>query len=64
MAIDLGRAWQEKHACLVDIDLLLAQTLPDSIPQDEFLDLLQDDAFNALALICKARGLLTKLRDW
>ncbi|KAF7328780.1 hypothetical protein MVEN_02506700 [Mycena venus] len=64
LAIDLGRAWQEKHACLVDVDLLLAQMLPDSIPQDEFLDLLQEDAFNAIALLCKTRGLLTKLRDW
>ncbi|KAF8198304.1 hypothetical protein K438DRAFT_1933643 [Mycena galopus ATCC 62051] len=64
MAIELDRAWQEKHACLVDVDLLLAQMLPDSIPQDEFIDLLQEDAFNTIALLCKTRGLLTQLRDW
>ncbi|KAJ7208442.1 hypothetical protein B0H12DRAFT_1330166 [Mycena haematopus] len=64
MAIDLGRAWQEKHAALVDVDVLLAQMSPDSIPQDEFIDLLQEDAFNTIALLCKTRGLLTQLRDW
>ncbi|KAK7028390.1 hypothetical protein R3P38DRAFT_2935872 [Favolaschia claudopus] len=64
VAIDLGRAWQDKHNCLVDVDLLLAQMLPDSIPQEEFIDLLQDDAFDAIALLCKTRGLLPKLRDW
>ncbi|KAJ6558278.1 hypothetical protein B0H19DRAFT_1261806 [Mycena capillaripes] len=63
-AVDLGRSWQEKHGCLVDIDLLLAQMVPQSIPEDEFLDLLQEDTFNALALLCKTRGLLTALRDW
>ncbi|KAF7333525.1 hypothetical protein MVEN_02368700 [Mycena venus] len=64
LAIDLGRSWREKHACLVDIDLLLAQLLPDSIPQEEFIDLLQEDAFNVIALLCKTRGLLPKLREW
>ncbi|KAJ6510691.1 hypothetical protein C8R45DRAFT_858685 [Mycena sanguinolenta] len=64
LAIDLGRTWQEKYVCLVDVDRLLTQMLPDSIPQGEFIDLLQDDAFNAIALLCKTRGLLPQLRDW
>ncbi|KAJ7027513.1 hypothetical protein C8F04DRAFT_965078 [Mycena alexandri] len=63
-AVDLGRAWQAKHACLVDIDLLLAQISPQSISQDDFLDLLEEETFNSLALLCKTRGLLPALRDW
>ncbi|KAJ7140039.1 hypothetical protein C8R43DRAFT_601951 [Mycena crocata] len=63
-AVDLGRVWQEKYDCLVDIDALLAQMLPQSIPQDELLDLLEEETFGALALLCKTRGLLPTLRDW
>ncbi|KAF7329090.1 hypothetical protein MKEN_00169500 [Mycena kentingensis (nom. inval.)] len=63
-AVDLGRAWQAKHHCLVDIDLLLAQMDPASIPQDELIDLLEEGTFAALSLLCKTRGLLPKLRDW
>ncbi|KAF7305495.1 hypothetical protein HMN09_00802300 [Mycena chlorophos] len=63
-AVDLGRAWQAKHNCLVDIDLLLAEMDPASIPQDEFIDLLEEDTFDAIALLCKTRGLLPRLRDW
>ncbi|KAJ7725190.1 hypothetical protein B0H16DRAFT_1594974 [Mycena metata] len=63
-AVDLGRAWQAKHGCLVDIDLLLAQVLPQSISQDDFLDLLEEETFNSLALLCKTRGHLPALRDW
>ncbi|KAJ6552063.1 hypothetical protein DFH09DRAFT_988462 [Mycena vulgaris] len=63
-AVELGRAWQEKRGCLVDIDRLLAQMLPQSIPQDELLDLLEEETFGALALLCKTRGLLPALRDW
>ncbi|KAJ6516853.1 hypothetical protein C8R47DRAFT_1032356 [Mycena vitilis] len=63
-AVDLGSVWQEKHGCLVDVNLLLAQILPESIPEDEFLDLLHEETFSALALLCKTRGLLPPLRDW
>lgn len=63
-AVDLGVAWQEKHGCLVDIDRLLAQMLPQAIPQDELLDLLEEETFGALALLCKTRGHLPALRDW
>ncbi|KAJ7773657.1 hypothetical protein DFH07DRAFT_913026 [Mycena maculata] len=63
-AVNLGRSWQEKHGCLVDIDILLAQMIPQSIPQDEFLDLLEEETFDALALLCKTRGLLPTLRNW
>jgi hypothetical protein len=63
-AVDLGRAWQEKYRCLVDIDLLLAQMLPQSIPEGEFLDLLQEETSDSLALLCKTRRLLTPLHDW
>ncbi|KAJ7485076.1 hypothetical protein B0H11DRAFT_1861881 [Mycena galericulata] len=63
-AVDLGRSWQAKHGCLVDIELLLAQMHPQSIPQDELLDLLEEETFDALALLCKTRGLLPTLRDW
>ncbi|KAJ7472039.1 hypothetical protein FB451DRAFT_1251730 [Mycena latifolia] len=63
-AVDLGRAWQAKHGCLVDIDRLLAQMLPQSIPQDELMDLLEEETFGALALLCKTRGHLPALRDW
>ncbi|KAJ7187001.1 hypothetical protein C8R46DRAFT_880004 [Mycena filopes] len=63
-AVDLGRTWQAKHACLVDIDRLLAQMLPQSVSQDDLLDLLEEETFNSLALLCKTRGLLSTLRDW
>ncbi|KAJ7074710.1 hypothetical protein C8F01DRAFT_1361292 [Mycena amicta] len=63
-AVDLGNAWREKHNCLVDIDLLLAEMSPTSIPQDEFIDLLEEDTFDALALLCKTRGILPQLRAW
>ncbi|KAJ7207821.1 hypothetical protein GGX14DRAFT_365913 [Mycena pura] len=63
-AVDLGRAWQAKHQCLVDVDLLLAEMHPQSIPQEELLDLLEEEAFHVLTLVCKTRGLLQKLRDW
>ncbi|KAJ7268562.1 hypothetical protein C8J57DRAFT_1612844 [Mycena rebaudengoi] len=65
-AIDLGRAWQAKHGCLVDMDTLLAQmtVTPQSITQSEFLDLLEEETFGALALVCKTRGLLPNLRAW
>ncbi|KAJ7102915.1 hypothetical protein C8R44DRAFT_716226, partial [Mycena epipterygia] len=64
VAVDLGRAWQEKRGCLVDIDVLLVQMNPQSIAQDELLDLLEEETFDALALLCKTRGLLPTLRDW
>ncbi|KAF7290673.1 hypothetical protein MIND_01307600 [Mycena indigotica] len=63
-AVDLGRTWQAKHNCLVDIDLLLAEMGPTSISQDEFIDLLEEDTFDALALLCKTRDLLPQLRAW
>ncbi|KAJ6632445.1 hypothetical protein B0H10DRAFT_1938063 [Mycena sp. CBHHK59/15] len=63
-AVDLGRAWQAKHGCLVDVDALLAEMVPQSIPQDELIDLLEEEAFDALSLVCKTRGLLPTLRDW
>ncbi|CAK5263289.1 unnamed protein product [Mycena citricolor] len=63
-AVDLGPTWLSKHQCLVDIDLLLTQMQPDSIPQDELIDLLQEDTFESLSLLCKTRGLLKPLRDW
>ncbi|KAJ7276964.1 hypothetical protein C8J57DRAFT_197981 [Mycena rebaudengoi] len=63
-AIDLGRAWQAKHGCLIDVDALLAQMTPQSIAPAEFLDLLEEETFGALALVCKTRGLLPNLRAW
>jgi hypothetical protein len=63
-AIDLGRAWQAKHGSLVDMDTLLAQMTPQSITQSEFLDLLEEETFGALALVCKTCGLLPNLRAW
>ncbi|KAJ7689021.1 hypothetical protein B0H17DRAFT_1067505 [Mycena rosella] len=63
-AVDLGRAWEEKRGCLIDIDRLLAQMNPQSISQDEVLDLLEEETFDALALLCKTRGHLPALRDW
>ncbi|KAJ7207902.1 hypothetical protein GGX14DRAFT_521709 [Mycena pura] len=63
-ALDLGRAWQAKHQCLIDVDLLLAEMHPQSISQEDLLDLFEEDAFSTLMLICKTRGLLRKLRDW
>ncbi|KAJ7641609.1 hypothetical protein FB45DRAFT_825902 [Roridomyces roridus] len=63
-AVDLGRLWQAKRGCLVDIDLLLAQTAPQSIPEDELVDLLEEETFDAFALLCKTRGILPTLRSW
>ncbi|KAF8193099.1 hypothetical protein K438DRAFT_1969586 [Mycena galopus ATCC 62051] len=63
-AVFLDRAWHEKHQCLVRINLLLEQMAPQSIPQNELLDLLEDETFKALALLCKTLGLLQTLRDW
>ncbi|KAJ7916442.1 hypothetical protein B0H13DRAFT_1871208 [Mycena leptocephala] len=63
-AIYLGRAWHEKHQCFVRIDRLLEQMPPQSIPENELLDLLEDETFKALALSCKTRGLVQNLRDW
>ncbi|KAJ7717688.1 hypothetical protein B0H14DRAFT_3170892 [Mycena olivaceomarginata] len=56
-AVYLGRAWHEKHQCFVRIDRLLEQMPPQSIPENELLDLLEDETFKELALSCKARGL-------
>ncbi|KAJ7782139.1 hypothetical protein B0H14DRAFT_3507305 [Mycena olivaceomarginata] len=63
-AVYLGRAWHETHQCFVRIDLLLEQMPSQSIPENELLDLLEDETFKALALSCKTRGLVQKLRDW
>ncbi|KAJ7831488.1 hypothetical protein B0H14DRAFT_3872184 [Mycena olivaceomarginata] len=63
-AVYLGRAWHEKHQCFVRIDLLLEQMPPQSIPENELLDLLEDETFKELALSCKTRGLVQNLRDW
>ncbi|KAJ7790333.1 hypothetical protein B0H14DRAFT_3501785 [Mycena olivaceomarginata] len=63
-AVYLGRAWHEKHQCFVRIDRLLEQMPPQSIPENELLDLLEDETFKALALSCKTRGLVQNLRDW
>ncbi|KAJ7812868.1 hypothetical protein B0H14DRAFT_2605468 [Mycena olivaceomarginata] len=63
-AVYLGRAWHEKHQCFVRIDRLLEQMSPQSIPENELLDLLEDETFKALALSCKTRGLVQNLRDW
>ncbi|KAJ6503702.1 hypothetical protein C8R45DRAFT_973493 [Mycena sanguinolenta] len=63
-AVYLGRAWHEKHQCFVRIDRLLDQMPPQSIPENELLDLLEDETFKALALSCKTRGLVQNLRDW
>ncbi|KAJ7787009.1 hypothetical protein B0H13DRAFT_1936752 [Mycena leptocephala] len=54
-AVYLGRAWHEKHQCFMP---------PQSIPENELLDLLEDETFKALALSCKMRGLVQNLRDW
>ncbi|KAJ7276986.1 hypothetical protein C8J57DRAFT_1504822 [Mycena rebaudengoi] len=63
-AIDLGRAWQAKHGCLVDMDTLLAHMTAQSITKSEFLDLLEEETFHALALVCKMRRLLPNLHAW
>ncbi|KAJ7893074.1 hypothetical protein B0H14DRAFT_2685122 [Mycena olivaceomarginata] len=63
-AVYLGRAWHEKHQCFVRIDRLLEQMPPQSILENELLDLLEDETFKALALSCKTRGLVQNLRDW
>ncbi|KAJ7884811.1 hypothetical protein B0H14DRAFT_3857062 [Mycena olivaceomarginata] len=63
-AVYLGRAWHEKHQCFVRIDRLLEQMPPQSIPENELLDLLEDETFKELALSCKTRGLVQNLRDW
>ncbi|KAJ7883001.1 hypothetical protein B0H14DRAFT_1450162 [Mycena olivaceomarginata] len=63
-AVYLGRAWHEKHQCFVRIDRLLEQKPPQSILENELLDLLEDETFKAFALSCKTRGLVQNLRDW
>ncbi|KAI4202592.1 MAG: hypothetical protein LQ346_001952 [Caloplaca aetnensis] len=60
-AVSLGKTWDSSTGCLVDVDRLLQERTVD--PQD-LVHLLEDEAFQQLALVCKTRHRITELRSF
>ncbi|KAI4289688.1 MAG: hypothetical protein L6R35_001038 [Caloplaca aegaea] len=60
-AVSLGQAWDSSTGVLVDIDSLLRQTTIDS---NDMNYILQEEAFEQLALVCKTRHRLRDLRSF
>ncbi|KAL9023943.1 MAG: hypothetical protein Q9196_006868 [Gyalolechia fulgens] len=60
-AVSLGRTWDSSAGVLVDIDALLCQ---NTIDTKDINDLLEEEAFEQLALICKTRRKLADLRSF
>lgn len=58
-AVSLGPNWDSTTHSLVDVTKLLAQTV---IEQSDLVNLLEDEAFNRLSVICKTRDCLQSLR--
>lgn len=58
-AVSLGPNWDTTTDSLVDITKLLAQAV---IEQSDLANLLEDEAFNRLSVICKTRNCLQSLR--
>lgn len=60
-AVSLGQTWDSSTGVLVDIDALLGQ---NNISTKDLDDLLAEEAFQQLALICKTRHKLAELRSF
>ncbi|KAL8937757.1 MAG: hypothetical protein Q9216_004263 [Gyalolechia sp. 2 TL-2023] len=60
-AVSLGQTWDSSTGVLVDIDALLSQNRVDTNDID---DLLEEETFEQLALICKTRRKLADLRSF
>lgn len=58
-AVSLGPNWDSTTHSLVDVTKLLAQ---DVIEQSDLENLLEDEAFNRLSVICKTRNCVQPLR--
>ena len=60
-AISLGTEWDTAMGTLVNVMNLLEQP---QVAKDDLVNLLREEAFNQLALVCKTRGQLGTLRDF
>lgn len=58
--ISLGPQYEAATGCLVNVDMLLQQSF---ISADDLKQVLQDEALDRLAVICKTRGKLDVLRS-
>lgn len=58
-AVSLGPKWDSTTQSLVDVTKLLEQAV---LEQSDLANLLEDDVFNRLSVMCKTRGCLQSLR--
>lgn len=59
--ISLGSAYTSATGCTINVSALIDQP---QIDPEELRQLLEEEAFNKLAIVCKTRGCLAKLRSF